>query len=38
MRDESALLKAVDEAMKWVPAGGWCRVIIERNNECSVAA
>jgi len=38
LRDEAAVLKATDEATKWVLAGGWRNVLIEVNNECNVAA
>ncbi len=38
LRDEAAVLKATDEATKWVLEGGWRNVLIEVNNECNVAA
>ena len=38
LRDEAAVLKALDEATEWVLDGGWRNVLIEVNNECNVAA
>lgn len=34
--DESAVIRATDEATRWVLANGWRNVIIEINNECNV--
>jgi hypothetical protein len=36
LADETAVIRAVDEATRWVLAGGWRNVIIEINNECDV--
>ena len=36
LRDEKAVLRAVDEATQWVLKGGWRNVIIEINNECDI--
>jgi hypothetical protein len=38
LADEAAVVRAVDEATRWVLDGGWRNVIIEINNECDVAA
>ena len=38
LRDEAAVLKAMDTATKWVLDGGRRNVLIEVNNECNVAA
>jgi hypothetical protein len=35
LRDETAVLRAVDEATDFVLAGGWTNVLIEVNNECN---
>jgi hypothetical protein len=35
--DEAAVIRAVDEATRWVLAGGWRNVIIEVNNETEQA-
>lgn len=37
LTDESAVLRAVDEATRWVLQSGWRNVIIEVNNECNIA-
>jgi hypothetical protein len=34
LRDEAAVLRAVDEATDFLLAGGWTNVLIEVNNEC----
>jgi hypothetical protein len=36
LRDETAVLRAVDNATDWVLAGNWQNVLIEINNECNV--
>ncbi|MCX7047191.1 MAG: hypothetical protein NTX50_17095 [Candidatus Sumerlaeota bacterium] len=36
LKDEAAVLKAVDEAMDWVFVRGYRNVLIEVNNECNV--
>ena len=36
LRDEAAVLKATDEATKWLLDGGWRNVLVEVNNECNV--
>jgi len=38
LADEAAVIRATDEATRWVLAGGWRNVIIEINNECDVGA
>ena len=38
LRDEAAVLRATDEATRWVLEGGWRNVLIEVNNETDVAA
>jgi hypothetical protein len=38
LRDEAAVVRATDEATRWVFAGGWRNVLIEVNNETDVAA
>jgi hypothetical protein len=38
LRDEAAVLRATDEATRWVLDGGWRNVLIEVNNETDVAA
>ncbi|MGE3310211.1 MAG: hypothetical protein AB7O66_09605 [Limisphaerales bacterium] len=38
LRDEAAVVKATDEATRWVLDGGWRNVIIEVNNETNVKA
>lgn len=38
LADEAAVIRAVDNATKWVLDHGWRNVIIEVNNECNVAA
>lgn len=37
LRDEAAVLRATDEATKWLRDGGWRNVLVEVNNECNVA-
>ena len=34
LRDEAAVLRAVDEATDFLLAGGWTNVLVEVNNEC----
>ena len=36
LKDESAVIRAVDAAVDWLLAGGWRNVIVELNNECNV--
>lgn len=36
LRDEAAVIKAVDQATAWVLDHGWRNVIIEVNNECDI--
>jgi hypothetical protein len=35
LRDETAVLRAVDEATDFLLAGGWTNVMVEINNECN---
>ena len=37
LKDEAAVIKATDNATRWVLGNGWRNVIIEVNNECDVA-
>ncbi len=37
-KDEAAILRATDEATRWVLDGGWRNVLIEVNNETNVKA
>jgi hypothetical protein len=37
LRDEAAVLRATDEATKWLLDGGWRNVLVEVNNECDAA-
>lgn len=36
LKDEAAVLRATDEATKWLLKGGWRNVLVEVNNECNV--
>lgn len=36
LRDEAAVIRAVDAATAWLLSGGWRNVIVEVNNECNV--
>jgi len=36
IRDEAAVIRALDNALDWVFAGGYTNVLIEVNNECNV--
>jgi hypothetical protein len=36
LRDEAAVIRAVDDATQWVFDHGWRNVLIEINNECNV--
>jgi len=36
LRDEAAVLRATDEATRWLLEGGWRNVLVEVNNECNV--
>jgi hypothetical protein len=36
LTDESAVLRATDEATRWVLDHGWRNVIVEVNNECNI--
>lgn len=38
LRDEAAVLRATDEATRWLLDGGWRNVLVEVNNECDVKA
>jgi hypothetical protein len=38
LRDEAAVLRATDEATRWLLDGGWRNALVEVNNECNVAA
>ena len=38
LRDETAVLRATDEATRWLLDGGWRNVLVEVNNECNVKA
>lgn len=36
LRDESAVLRATDNATGWIFDGGWRNVLVEINNECNI--
>jgi hypothetical protein len=36
LKDEAAVLRATDNATKWLLDGGWRNVVVEVNNECNV--
>jgi len=36
LKDEAAVLRATDNATKWLLDGGWRNVLVEVNNECNV--
>ena len=36
LTDEAAVRRGVDEAVRWLLAGGWENVVVEINNECDV--
>jgi len=38
LEDETAVVRAVDEATRWLLEGGWGNVLVEVNNECDVKA
>ena len=38
LRDEAAVIRATDEATRWLLNGGWCNVLVEVNNETDVKA
>ena len=38
LTDEAAVVKATDNATKWLLDGGWRNVLVEVDNECNVAA
>lgn len=38
LQDEAAVVRATDEATRWVLDGGWRNVLVEVNNETDVAA
>lgn len=38
LADEAAILRATDNATKWLLDGGWRNVLVEVDNECNVAA
>ncbi len=37
LADEAAVIRATDEATKWLLAGGWRNLLVEVNNECNIA-
>lgn len=37
LKDEAAVIRATDEATKWLLAGNWKNVLVEVNNECNVS-
>ncbi len=38
LRDEAAVIRATDEATRWLLDSGWRNVLVEVNNECNVKA
>jgi hypothetical protein len=36
LRDEAAVIRALDNATHWILANGWRHVLVEVNNECNV--
>jgi hypothetical protein len=36
LQNEAAVLRATDEATRWLLQGGWTNVLVEVNNECDV--
>ena len=38
LRDEAAVIRATDEATRWLLDGGWRNVLVEVNNECNAKA
>ncbi len=38
LTDEAAVIKATDNATRWLLAGGWRNVLVEVDNECNVSA
>jgi hypothetical protein len=38
LKDEAAVIRATDEATKWLLTGGWKNVLVEVNNETNVKA
>jgi hypothetical protein len=38
LRDEAAVIRATDEATRWLLEGGWRNVLVEVNNETNIAA
>lgn len=38
LRDETAVLRATDEATRWLLEGGWRNVLVEVNNETNIPA
>lgn len=38
LKDEAAVIRATDEASKWLLTGGWKYVLVEVNNETNVKA
>ena len=38
LKDEAAVIRATDEATRWLLDGNWRNVIVEVNNECNVNA
>lgn len=37
LTDEKAVLRATDEATKWLLSGAWRNVLVEVNNECNIS-
>lgn len=37
LTNETAVVRATDEATKWLLTGGWRNVLVEVNNECNIA-
>jgi hypothetical protein len=37
LKDEAAVIRATDEATRWLLAGAWRNVLVEVNNECNVS-
>jgi hypothetical protein len=38
IKDETAVIRATDEATQWLLSGGWKNILVEVNNETNVAA
>jgi hypothetical protein len=37
LKDEAAVIRATDEATKWLLSGAWRNVLVEVNNECNIS-